>query len=253
MDILKLPFFLFLFSSLVHCKKHCPTSYCGNNNNLPIHYPFKLQEQQLQNCSYINLRCSTQGVPILNLWYSGDFYVRHIDYESSIIQLYDPENCLPKQLMNLNLSSLDPFVVVLTKNYTFSSCPSELIELSSLTSIDCLSNSSSATVATHKISSQVMKKLYKCNEIITSLVTVLGLHSYDFIGNQSDFFLMWIKTSCQDCPKAKGLVPESIFGVAFIMISPITIILPAVICLACCAHVTKMVREEGRGNNSVIA
>lgn len=200
MDILQLvPFFLFLFSSVVHCKKHCPTSYCVNNS-LPIQYPFKLQGQQTPNCSYTNLRCSSQGIPILNLPYSGDFYVRNIYYRYSLIELYDPGNCLPKRLMSLNLSSLNPLVALYNLNYTFYSCPSDLIGLSNLTAIDCLSNSSTATVATHTVSSEVMKKLYRCNEIVTSSIPVPRMDPHDFIGNQSDFFLEWIVPYCENCP-----------------------------------------------------
>ncbi|KAK4418520.1 putative RING-H2 finger protein ATL21C [Sesamum alatum] len=244
MDIPKVTFYLFLFFAVVHSKNHCPTSYCSNNNSLPIQYPFKLQGQQPQNCSYTDLRCSSQGITILNLPYSGDFYVHLIDYESSRIQLYDPGNCLPKRLMTLNLSSSDHIVAFYHQNYTFYSCPSELIELSNLTSIDCLSNSSTATVATHTISRRVMEELYKCSEIVTSSVPVSELDPYDFIGNSNDFILTWFAPPCKICPRATGLVPENIVAAAFIMISCVAVIMPPVICIACCIHLTKIIRKE---------
>lgn len=203
MKILQLLFFFFVFFSSVHTKKQCPTSYCGSNSTLPIRYPFKLHDKfdnQPQNCNYTYLTCNDQAIAILNLPYSGDFYVRSIDYDSLIIKLYDPENCLPRRFMRFNLSISYPLEVLNYQNYTFYSCPKELVEMANLTVIDCLSNTSTATVATRVIPSPVMKELYRCNEIMTSFVPVSGFDSYGFVGNPTDFILRWLPFSCNGCP-----------------------------------------------------
>lgn len=217
MNILKFPlgFILFLFllsssSSVVNSRNYCPTSYCSNNisNTFPIQYPFKLpQDQTPPNCSYYtDLKCTTtnnnnQRVPIINIPNLGDFYVRYIYYDYSIIQLYDPQNCLPKRLMSFNFSFWDSLFPVNYENYTFYNCPSDLIALSNFTVIDCLSNASVATVGTRSVSGQVMKKLYRCDEIATSLVPVSLLDPDDFIGNQNDFILRWFAPWCEYCPR----------------------------------------------------
>ncbi|KAL0379399.1 UNVERIFIED_CONTAM: putative RING-H2 finger protein ATL21C [Sesamum angustifolium] len=162
----------------------------------------------------------------------------------STTDLYDPGNCLPKRLMTLNLSSSDNLLAFYRQNYTFYSCPSELIELSNLTSIDCLSNSSTATVATHTISRRVMEDLYRCSEIVTSSVPVSELDPYSFIGNSNDFILEWVAPPCKICPGATGLVPENIVAAAFILISCVAVIMPPVVCIACCIHLTKIIRKE---------
>ncbi|KAL0426117.1 UNVERIFIED_CONTAM: putative RING-H2 finger protein ATL21C [Sesamum radiatum] len=146
--------------------------------------------------------------------------------------------------MTLNLSSSDNLLAFYRQNYTFYSCPSELIELSNLTSIDCLSNSSTATVATHTISRRVMEDLYRCSEIVTSSVPVSELDPYGFIGNSNDFILEWVAPPCKICPRATGLVPENIVAAAFILISCVAVIMPPVVCIACCMHLTKIIRKE---------
>ncbi|XP_059663724.1 putative RING-H2 finger protein ATL21A, partial [Cornus florida] len=72
--------------------------------------------------------------------YSGEFFIRDINYQTPQIQLYDPYYCLPRRLLDINLSGY-------YQNYTFLSCPSELTR-SRFTSIDCLSNSTNTTLAT---------------------------------------------------------------------------------------------------------
>ncbi|KAL8062884.1 hypothetical protein ABFX02_02G176100 [Erythranthe guttata] len=254
MEVLKLTLFLFFLQS-VQSKNHCPTSYCGNNSNTSlIQYPFKLRsddQNTRKNCTYIDLKCTTQDIPILNLPNSGDFYVRYVDYENSVIKLYDPENCLPKRLMSLNLSFSYPLMPMYILSYTFYTCPFETIALSNFTVIDCLSNSTVATVATYVISRQVMTEIYMCSEIVRSYVPVLGFRSNDFIGNQTDFILRWVGHPCENCPrKLRGrIVPLSVVELAYVTISLFTVVKPFVICIGCCVHFVRMFRKEVATNN----
>ncbi|KAL8499687.1 hypothetical protein ACS0TY_019602 [Phlomoides rotata] len=222
-------FLLLLFLPLLHSKNHCPTSYCPNNT-LPIQHPFRLPNQKTPNCSYTNLTCTNHGIATLNLPHNGYFYIRDVDYTYSLIKLYDPDNCLPKRLMSLNLLYSLPLYSIFDLNYTFYSCPSELAALANLAAIDCLSNSSTTTVATHTVSGEVMTKLYRCNEIVTSSVPV-GRNPPDFITNQTDLLLRWFENDCENCPhKATGLVPDYTVDLAYAVIAYSALIMPIVIC-----------------------
>lgn len=206
MDILQLlmMFLVFMFSAVANSDNLCPTSYCPSSI-LPIAFPFRLHGHPTPNCSYTNLRCSPQGAVILDLPGFGDFYVRDIEYGYGypLIRLYDPGNCLPKRFMASNHSSLTPGVAAHSLDYTFYSCPPRLIALSDFPAIGCLSNSSTATVATRTVSGRVMTSLYRCKEIATSFMPVAGRDPPDFIGNHSDFVLEWVASSCSSCPYEK--------------------------------------------------
>ncbi|KAK2993865.1 hypothetical protein RJ640_003977 [Escallonia rubra] len=130
--------------------QECSTSVCGTGGFV-IRFPFRLQGTQPENCGYpgFNLRCNIQGVKILSLPYSGEFFVRSINYGAQVINLYDPFNCLPSRLLDFNLSG-SPFMPSYYQNFTFLSCPSALTR-SRFTPIDCLSNSTHTTLATSSI------------------------------------------------------------------------------------------------------
>lgn len=210
MGLLEVLLFLLLIFSVVHSENHCPNSFCGNNT-FQIRYPFKLEGEQFQNCDYTDVKCnSTQSIAVLELPFSGDFYIRYIDYDSSTVELYDPNNCLPRRLMNLSLQD-SPFVAKDSQTFTFYNCPSEAVR-SNLTAIECLSNSTNAVVAIPSVSSQVIEGFHGCSVVSTSQVPVSWFHSYDFGGNSNNFVLKWYVPVCKDCPMEKGnLSPQISF------------------------------------------
>ncbi|KAL7121553.1 hypothetical protein ACP275_02G189200 [Erythranthe tilingii] len=205
MNILKFIFFNFLlFPLTIHSTdNNCPNSYCGNNNLFPINYPFKLQDQQPQFCSnYTNLTCDTQNNnTILNLPFSGDFYVYDIIYDSNSIFLYDPRDCLPGRLMNLSLSS-SPFSAIKYENYTFYSCPINVTEelfSNGFQPIDCLRNFVSSTVASSTVSAGEMKRGYGCSTVVTVEIPVEYDGQFDGFGIYSNLRLKWDAPFCKDC------------------------------------------------------
>ncbi|EYU32236.1 hypothetical protein MIMGU_mgv1a024215mg [Erythranthe guttata] len=127
-------FFIFLFLSLVHGQDYCPASYCDKNG---LNSPKTVSHM-------FNIRCGGQKKTILNIPYSGNFNATSIDYYSKRVSLSDPGNCLPRRLLNLNLSS-SPFMAVYYQSYTFLSCPKGLA--SSRYVVDCLSNTTTDIVA----------------------------------------------------------------------------------------------------------
>ncbi|PRQ58442.1 putative chromatin regulator PHD family [Rosa chinensis] len=204
-DILFLLLFLFPHFYALELDD-CPASMCGNTG-FPIRFPFGLQGYQPKNCSYpgFDLTCNTQGITVLRLPNSGEFFVRAIDYVTQEIQLYDPSSCLPKRLLSLNLSG-SPFVAAFYQNYTFLSCPASFTE-SKFTPIDCLSNSTTSVLATPSISlANSMSKV--CKIIATMPVPVSGIvesedgFSTDF---DSDLSLTWYEPGCTPCEGEGGI------------------------------------------------
>lgn len=196
MDILKLMiFFLFLLSSPENSDVLCPISYCLNNS-LPIKCPFRLEGHQTPNCTYTDLKCSSQGSVILNLPDFGDFYVRDIHYGNDpLILLYDPQNCLPKRIIGSNFSSFFPGEASDFQDYTFYSCPYDLTAWKRIPIIGCMSNSSTAAVAIRVDLMQRKRELYKCREIVTSSMPVSRRDPPDYIGDEREFVLQWFANS----------------------------------------------------------
>lgn len=196
------------FSIVYSQEEDCSISFCFSHS-FPIRFPFQLNQQPQQKCFYpsgFNLNCTNQGKLLLNLPFSGDFFVRDINYLTQEIQLYDPQNCLPNRILNLNLNlSSSPFVASYVENYTFLRCSSEFVR-SRFTPIDCLSNSTISVLATSSVNRvQAMKNV--CTIIET--VPIPRVHPMRFgDGFSSDFngdlFLSWNFPNCKICEAQGG-------------------------------------------------
>lgn len=200
-------FLVFLLISAVYSENQIPT--CGNNS-FYIQYPFRLlQEGQKphhkshhhhQDDNFI-LKCNSQGFVVLNLPFSGDFYVRDINYFEQKIQIYDPGNCLPGRVKNLSLSS-SPFVAEEYQNYTFFSCPPERVMVGprNFSVISCLSNSTASIFATSKMSMvDEIKNLTGCKVIYSLNIPMKSPFDEDN-GIDDDLQLAWNDPSCkEDC------------------------------------------------------
>ncbi|KAK4339389.1 hypothetical protein RND71_040851 [Anisodus tanguticus] len=205
MGILKFISFYFMLCSSVYARYDCPDSICGNNH-FDIRFPFGIEGQNLQNCSYygFSLRCSNQGRSILSLPGAGDYYVRDINYRTQDIQLYDPSNCLPKRLFDFNTTSSpsSPFKAVSYLNYTLLTCSANTV-LSRLNVIGCLSNSTTSILATSSMSlASQMTSLYNCSIINNSSIPVSWAFQYesDFLTDlNTDLVLTWDEPNCQEC------------------------------------------------------
>ena len=203
MAFLDIFFFLFSVFPLILAREACPVSRCGSNGST-IGFPFHLVGQQHQNCGYpgFNLSCGSPGITVLRLPYWGEFFVRGINYITQEIQLYDPDNCLPKRLLAFDITG-SPFMAEYYLNYTFLICPSELTR-SRFTAIDCLSNSTSSVLATSSMS--LVSKMSSC-QILTTLAVPVSWpvqNEEEFSSDlNSDLQLTWDVPSCGDC-EAQG-------------------------------------------------
>ncbi|KAJ9188143.1 hypothetical protein P3X46_003533 [Hevea brasiliensis] len=199
-------FFLFFLLSIIHASGYCPISSCSRDD-ISVRFPFRLEGPQPQYCGYpgFNLSCNNQSKTVLKLPCSGDFLVRGINYLTQQIQVYDSDNCLPKRLLSFNLSG-SPFVAAAYHNYTFLSCPTQIVE-SRLTTIDCLSNSTTSVLATASMS--IADSLStSCRIIITLPIPVSWPFQYgeEFSSAlQDDLRLTWYSPACEECEQQGGI------------------------------------------------
>ena len=80
---------------------------------LPIRFPFRLKDKEPPHCGYpgFDLSCNHNDTlfEISAVPFPIKFRVTHIYYEHRAFQVSDPENCLPRQFLKLNLTSTSPF------------------------------------------------------------------------------------------------------------------------------------------------
>nr|XP_043619204.1 putative RING-H2 finger protein ATL21A [Erigeron canadensis] len=185
----------------------CPISFCGSSA-YSIRFPFRMLGQQPAICGYpgFDLRCSKQGVMLLNLPNSGEFAVRNIDYRSQVVQVYDPLGCSASRLLTLDLSG-SPFLSSLGRNYTLLSCPVE-VTMSRYIPVGCLSNSTFSTVATKSVSFAIRLANRTACRIIGSVWIPISAYQ-DQEGLTSnlnmDISLTWDNPNCQDCAAVGGI------------------------------------------------
>ncbi|KAG6745605.1 hypothetical protein POTOM_050103 [Populus tomentosa] len=103
----------------------CPKASCKKDGPA-IRFPFMLKEKQSDNCGYPGFELSCDGKETsLQLPNSVKLYVNKIDYASQLLIASDPDNCLPSQLRNFNLST-SPFKFedMQQDDYAFFNCTS---------------------------------------------------------------------------------------------------------------------------------
>lgn len=162
----------------------------------------------------MNLTCQDHEMPVVQLPYAGEFYVRKISYDDTdapFIQLYDPENCLIGRLMHhLNLS-LSPYKAILYENYTYYMCPSNSDpSYYPNPPVICLSNSTDSTVAvattTHFSPSFVMES--GCKVLGSWKLPVLEPRQFEGDGVNSDLYLTWNSSTCGACQETQDQLQQ---------------------------------------------
>ncbi|KAH9620817.1 hypothetical protein KSS87_015124 [Heliosperma pusillum] len=194
----------------------CPITSCSNNPATEIRFPFRLQPQQPENCSYpgFTLGCTDQGFPVLTLPQSGRFLVRSIDYLEQNIHLYDPNACLPGRLLDGFDPSGTPFQAESFYNYTFLSCPKNFTD-ERYTIIDCLSNSTRSVMATSR-SILAHKLANRSCQVIKTLLVPTAFFPQNAEGFTSalkdDVSISWNVPDCKDCELKGGMCQLTMNG-----------------------------------------
>ncbi|KAI3903931.1 hypothetical protein MKW92_047374 [Papaver armeniacum] len=159
MGIKKIPFFFFVFFHLVPClidsAEICPIQWCTKDEPT-VRFPFTLKDHGSEVCESpcYTLSCDEMNKTVLKLPYSGKFFVRNLYDFLQKIETYDPENCLPKRILKLNLLGT-PYHLgelgVSYHKYSFLNCSSSIDSLlkitTKLTHIRCLSSTTHTVIA----------------------------------------------------------------------------------------------------------
>ncbi|KAJ9189038.1 hypothetical protein P3X46_000380 [Hevea brasiliensis] len=113
MNVSLICFFWFVIFIVDHglCVNDCNTSTCGSYGPA-VRFPFRIKGRQPLHCGYpqseFHLSCSEKNDTVLELTTSWKLFIQKIDYKSQVIYANDPEGCLPRRLLNFNLS-VSPF------------------------------------------------------------------------------------------------------------------------------------------------
>ncbi|CAL1408719.1 unnamed protein product [Linum trigynum] len=191
-------------------RQDCKISTCTGRGSIPVRFPFRLAGRQPRTCGYtpgFDLRCDAQGQTAFQLpLTAGDFAVRSVDYLTRRVWINDPDNCLPKRILTLDLAG-SPFSAAFYHNYTFLRCPTQLVR-SRFTTVACLSNSTTSVLATSSSGFVgFMTATASCE--VAGTVRVPASWPVPFSDGSStalddDVMLVWDSPDCTDCESRGG-------------------------------------------------
>ncbi|KAI3891372.1 hypothetical protein MKX03_031468 [Papaver bracteatum] len=164
MGIIKSSFFFFVFLRLVPYliegvgAEKCPIYQWCTKDEPTVRFPFTLKGRGSDACGSpgYELTCDETNKTVIELPFSGKFFVRNVYSFLQKIEIYDPDNCLPKRILKLNLSGT-PYqlgeVGVSYQTYSLLNCSSSIESLLEITKkvthIRCLSSSTHTVIATN--------------------------------------------------------------------------------------------------------
>ncbi|KAF5442952.1 hypothetical protein F2P56_035557 [Juglans regia] len=204
--------FLFLISLFIimlylgECQnEQCPELRCGDEGPA-IRFPFRLKGMQPHRCGFpgFDVFCTHANDTVLELPISVKLYIKRIDYKSQVIQLYDQDDCLLRQLLELNLSSshFQYKEEVNTYGYALFNCSSRQVLPEYIDPISCLSGLGYQVyaLASNMGDPKLLMIITSCTRIYNDL-----LIPYDIIlrGHDKILPLEWKEPECRHC-EAKG-------------------------------------------------
>ncbi|XP_054808558.1 rust resistance kinase Lr10-like [Prosopis cineraria] len=180
------------FSESVRSWDSCPEpeTTCGN---LRVRFPFRVKGRQPEQCGYpgFALQCSSTTHAVLELG-SVKLNVRHIDYKSQTIQLYDPSGCLSRHVRNLTLlHSPFQFIDQNLNDFTIFNCSSPRDGAIIST---CLSSSSHQVYAVLSY-----REIGKLPLLFCSKVFNISSVPPEIFDDDNTLHLMWSKPMCKHC------------------------------------------------------
>ncbi|KAL6320796.1 hypothetical protein AAG906_008796 [Vitis piasezkii] len=181
-------------------RDECMTSNrCGDQGPL-IQFPFRLKDRP-HHCGYpgFELSCTESNQTMLDLPISVKLLVKKIAYKSREIIVQDPDNCLARQLRNLNLAA-SPFHFKFKDFFTFFNCSSHKTDSYSFDrSIPCLSIPGNPVYAVYSSTSVQQLDLSSCRRLYSA--SAPSNRDYgDSMFNAKAFSLKWSKSICGSCP-----------------------------------------------------
>ncbi|KAK9665263.1 hypothetical protein RND81_14G101200 [Saponaria officinalis] len=115
-----------------------------------VGYPFRLKDQQNTSCGVpgFDLYCDETLGTLIQLPNNLVFRVDDISYYNERITLSDPNKCLPRKLMSLNLTNT-PFIDLDIKDFWLYNCSGDAYSFG-YDRIDCLSGSNYTVISSRK-------------------------------------------------------------------------------------------------------
>ncbi|KAI3886799.1 hypothetical protein MKW98_017151 [Papaver atlanticum] len=181
MGIVKFLVFFFVFLRFFpHLIEGAPT----------VQFPFTLKGHGREECGSpgYQLTCDEMNKTVLELPFSGKFFVRSLQK----IEIYDPENCLPKRIPKLNLSGTPYQLGSSYRKYLFLNCSSSggsLRHITKLIHISCLSSSTHTVFATNVSIANIAPLNITCVHIADVQVPILPIQDDDSFNLNEKFFL----------------------------------------------------------------
>ncbi|KAI3471211.1 hypothetical protein Pfo_027874 [Paulownia fortunei] len=196
-------FLNFLFKP-VSASELCSNSFCRRTEPI-IRFPFRLQNLQPNSCGYpgFDLFCDAFNQTLINLPNAGRFTVQAIDYAKQNIWLNDPDNCLPKRLLDMNFSG-SPFNGFFFQDFTLFNCTFDYSKYK-FDPIGCLSGEN-YTVLASSDERAIRFLASKCSLMATVAVPV----QWEFFepvmtsGLSDDIRLTWASPRCGRCESRGG-------------------------------------------------
>ncbi|KAJ7959317.1 Receptor-like protein kinase [Quillaja saponaria] len=222
-SILLMVFMLVLFK-LGKAQYECRESMCGN---VSIRFPFQIKgsNPDQDHCGYpgFYLSCTHQNETVLELPASSSsshvdmakFFIRSIDYESQQIQAYDPENCVPRQILKLVNSSIITNFLFLPEKVPLEES-SELFSeefvsnyKTNVTFLNCSRGKGLDTLSPYcpilVIEADIDLSYENDTSFLSACTKILdfSLNSWKVFYLQNDLFLRWLKPNCITCEAHK--------------------------------------------------
>lgn len=172
----------------------CQESRCGKHGPA-IRFPFRLKNRQPEHCGFpgFDLFCTETQDTLLELPTSVKLYINTIDYASQVILTSDPNNCLPRQLLNFNLlNSPFKFGERFRYDYVFFNCTS--IDRKIYLSMPCLSVPGYDVHAFVTDGSVTGLALTSCTKMYN-----LSSVPMEFISRDNTLHLNWSRPACRFC------------------------------------------------------
>ncbi|KAL3652435.1 hypothetical protein CASFOL_002116 [Castilleja foliolosa] len=198
--------FIFLISlfKLSSTTEICSNTFCRRPEPV-IRFPFRLQNHQPTACGYpgFDLFCDAFNQTLVELPNSGEFTVEAIDYAAQNIWLNDPQNCLPRRLLSLNLSG-SPFSAYFFQEFTLFNCTFDYKKYR-FDRIACLSGENYTVIASS--SERAIRFLAaRCGLVATVAVPVQWAYFQPVMTSdlRGDMRLTWGSPRCRRCEGRGG-------------------------------------------------
>ena len=179
----------------------CKASRCSHHGPV-IRFPFRLKDQPVpDHCGYpgFELTCSEEKLTILELPNSAKLWVREINYTSQemFVRFPDDEYCLPRMIVNLNLSAF-PYKFKYSTPVSFFNCSENKSESDGFwRSIPSTCSSSYPVYFTYSLDSLSEVDLTSCRKIFNATIP-------RFIPDEDyESSMNWSKPMCGNC-EAQG-------------------------------------------------